>query len=471
MTRRLLLFLLLSADCFSQSSLILQNPTDAPINPNPWLEAEDPSRTKSERQAHPPNAPLPQMPATPSPMRISVSDAETLALRNNPQITQMHLLALASHQATRVARSSLWPTAAVDLTGVDSAENSRISAGGLNNPIIYERAATGATVNQLITDFGHTTNLIASARLNEQSQKQNAVATEEQVRLAVDQAFYGMLQARAVLKVAQETVNARQSLSDRVTALAKSKLKSELDVSFANVNLAQARLLLLDAQNNEQSAMASFSAILGYSSMQAFDLVENSQPVASPPSNIDALITDALARRPELIALNYKYLSQEKQYAADRDQLLPTISALGAVGVAPVRNDHLSNWYGAVGVNVEVPIFNGFRFSAQAHESELQAQAIQQQYADLRNRVVRDVRTAWLSANTAFSRLDVSHQLLSQANQALDLAQTRYNLGLGSIVELSQAQLQQTQAQIEDAQAGYDYRLALAVLRYQVAER
>ena len=88
---------------------------------------------------------------------------------------------------------------------------------------------------------------MASARLREQAENQNALATKEQVLLAVDQAFYDVLQARAFLKVAQETVNARQSLSDQVTALANSKLKSELDASFANVNLAQAKLLLLDA--------------------------------------------------------------------------------------------------------------------------------------------------------------------------------------------------------------------------------
>jgi len=85
----------------------------------------------------------------------------------------------------------------------------------------------------------------------------------------------------------------------------------------------------------------------------------------------------------------------------------------------------------------------------------------------VRNRISRDVRTAWLAANTAFDRVTVSEQLLAQANQALDLAQTRYKLGLSSIVELSQAQLQQTQAEIGNAQAGYEYRLALSVLRYQ----
>ena len=94
-------------------------------------------------------------------------------------------------------------------------------------------------------------------------------------------------------------------------------------------------------------------------------------------------------------------------------------------------------------------------------------QATQDRLRDLQNRISRDVRTSWLNANTAYQRVSVTQQLLDQASLALDLAQTRYQMGLSSIVELSQAQLQQTQAQISSAQAGYDYRLALAVLRYQ----
>jgi outer membrane protein len=93
----------------------------------------------------------------------------------------------------------------------------------------------------------------------------------------------------------------------------------------------------------------------------------------------------------------------------------------------------------------------------------------QNRLLDLRNRISRDVRTSWLNANTAYSRLTVTQQLLDQANLGLNLAQTRYQLGLGSIVELSQAQLQQTQAEISKVQAGYEYRLALAALSYQTA--
>src|ERR1039458_1937735 len=218
---------------------------------------------------------------------LSLKQAEALALKNNPQISVARLTALASQQVTREVRSSLWPTATGDLTGVDSRANSRITAGGLNNPIIYERAAAGVTVSQLITDFGRTTNLTASADYAAKAENQNALATKEQILLAVDQAFYGALQAHAVLAVAQQTVSARQTVSDQVEALFKSKLRSQLDLSFANVNLAQAKLLVLDAENNENAALASLSAVLGYSTLQSFQLIEDSTPNAPPPGNVD----------------------------------------------------------------------------------------------------------------------------------------------------------------------------------------
>jgi outer membrane protein len=455
------ILLLLCVSCAGQATNILQNPSDAPVDANPWREAEF-AVTARHRQA-----PIPAAPQSNSAVRLSVKDAEVLALKNNPQITSARLNALAAHQVAREARSNLWPTARLDLTGVDAHTDSRISAGALNNPIIYERAAYGATVSQLITDFGRTTNLAASAQYREKAENQNALATREQVLLAVDQAFYGVLQARAVRRVADETVKSRQLLTDQVSALAKSKLKSDLDLSFANVNLAQAKLLLLDAQNNEKSAGAVLTALLALPPNSTFDLAEAEPSFTSPPASADGLVAEALAQRPEVLALEYATAAAQKQHLADRDLLYPTISALGAVGQAPIRNDHLSSWYGAVGVNVQIPIFNGFLYPAKAQESNLRAQAEEQNLFDLRNRITRDVETAWLNANTAYSRLSVTQQLLEEANLALDLAQTRYNLGLGSIVELSQAQLQQTQAEISNAEAGYDYRVAESALRYQ----
>jgi outer membrane protein len=399
--------------------------------------------------------------------RVSLKDAQAIALRQNPQILVGRLIALASHQATRETRSNLWPTVTADLTAVDSQPGSRITAGALNNPIIYQRAAAGATARQLITDFGRTTNLVASADLSAKAEDQNAIATREQILLAVERAFYGALQAHAVLTVARQTVNARQDVADQVGTLFQNKLKSELDYTFANVNLAQAKLLLLDAQNNENAAFATLSAVLGYSTAQDFELVEDYTPLVPPSANIDALISDAFASRPEIRSLDYQFQSAQKFQKAERDLFLPSINALAAVGDTPVRVPALSSWYWAAGINLEIPVFNGFRYSARSKEAALRESATQQRLLDLKNTISRDVRTTWLSANTAYQRLSVTQQLLNQANLSLDLAETRYKLGLGSIVELSQAQLQQTQGQISYAEAGYDYRLALAMLQYQ----
>src|SRR6185369_11664889 len=108
------------------------------------------------------------------------------------------------------------------------------------------------------------------------------------------------------LKVAEQTVSSRQLVTDQVSALANSKLKSDLDLSFANVNLSQAKLLQLDADNNAQAAMASLSSVLGYPRLQDISLVEEREFLAPPSADADELIVEALNRRPELLALGYQ---------------------------------------------------------------------------------------------------------------------------------------------------------------------
>ena len=120
---------------------------------------------------------------------------------------------------------------------------------------------------------------------------------QQDVLLAVNRAYYGVLRAEAVLKVAEETVKARQILTDQVTTLEKNKLKSMLDVSFAEVNLAQARLLLVQAQNDQKAADAELATALGLANPQPFDLAEEPMP-AAPPADPTDLIAQALQNRP-----------------------------------------------------------------------------------------------------------------------------------------------------------------------------
>jgi outer membrane protein len=117
-------------------------------------------------------------------------------------------------------------------------------------------------------------------------------------------------------------------------------------------------------------------------------------------------------------------------------------------------------------VNLQIPILNGGLFKARREEAHFRALEADQRLRDEAEVISRDVRTAWASATTAYQRLDVTAQLLRQAALALDLAQGRYNLGLSSIVELTQAQLNVTEAEIENMSAKYDYQSQYASLQY-----
>lgn len=405
--------------------------------------------------------------AQPQTMQLTLAEAQRLAIQNNPQFGSAKLNAAAAHQVPNEFRANLAPTVTGLATGVGADSGSRLAAGALNNPVVYSRVAAGLAVSQLITDFGRTRNLVGSAALHAQAQDQQTETTRADILLEVSRAYFGLQRAEQVLKVAQKTVDARQLVSDQVTALEASKLKSMLDVSFANVNLADAKLLLVQAQSDIKSAAAELATAMGLPGQTAFVLSEEQTPPLLPDS-ADPLIQAALQSRPELKDLRLELSSAERFAKAEHALNYPTVAAAGAVGVVPAGEQAVPGRYGAAGVNLTIPIFNGGLFKARQSEAELKAQAAQQNVRDLENRVTRDVRVAYLNARTAFERVGLTNQLLSQAQLALDLAQSRYNLGLSSIVELSQAQLNVTSAEIGAASSIYDYQAQRVAVDYQV---
>jgi outer membrane protein len=408
-----------------------------------------------------------QTPPPAAAQSLTLQDAEKIAIQNHPQIQAASYLATAAKAQVTEARSDYYPHAYGSVTGVKAENNSRVAAGALNNPIIFSRFADGVTVQQLVTDFGRTHELVKSSELHAKAQEENVTTTRADVLLQVDAAYYGVLKAQAVLEVAQETVQDRQLVSDQITELEKNKLKSGLDVSFANVDLAQAQLLLVQAQNDLQASFAELSAALGYSDQRTFQLAEQPLPPA-PPADLPTLITQAMQNRPELVSRRLDVNSAQSYATAERDLWFPTLSAVGTAGLTPYRQDTLASRYAAAGFNVNIPIFNGRQFNALHAEANAEANAQQQYLRDLQDAIVRDVRKAWLNANSGYQRLALTDQLLNQANQALNLAQARYKLGLSSIIELSQSQLNETQAEIAQASAKYDYAAQLSALNYQI---
>lgn len=193
----------------------------------------------------------------------------------------------------------------------------------------------------------------------------------------------------------------------------------------------------------------------------------------SPPLKVEDLVQQALSAPLELASLQLNRDAAYKFERAERDLALPTASFIGVGGYMPyIAQLTLPRVtppeYEGVAVNVEIPILNGGLFKARREEARYRAMESDQRLRDEAEAIVRDVRTAWASASTAYQRLDVTAELMRQASLAKDLAQGRYDLGLSTIVELTQALLNVTSADIQNMNAKYDYQAQFATLQYTI---
>jgi outer membrane protein len=423
-------------------------------------------------QAIPPpqmTPPLAPVPSANGPV-LSLPGARAMALKNHPQVLAAQANYLRSGQLVTEARSAYYPAVNAVATAAQANVNSRLGAGVINDPRLFNHVGAGATLSQLITDTGRTRNLIAQARLDEQASQKTYQATQYDVTLGVDQAYYEVLLAQGLIRVAQQTVATRQTVVDQVSELTKNQLKSQIDLSFAEVNLSDAQLMLIRAEDRLSTAYANLGQALGTNQSEHYQLQPQNTPPA-PVDGVDNLIAQAYQNRPELASLRLEREAAQKFVAAESDLKRPILNLTAVGGTLPYieagnANPDITKGYEAAALNLQIPIFNGHLFTARRRAAEYGLQAANQHVRDLQDRIARDVRASWEHARTAYQAIAPAEQLLKQANLALDLAQGRYNLGLASIVELTQAQLGQTQAQVENLTARYDYQEAYSALQY-----
>ena len=294
-----------------------------------------------------------------APTRLTMDEAKAEALRNHPAYAAAQLKTLLAKEALKETQAAYLPTATGFATAVDTGwDNTRILAGGLNNPSVYDRVAEGVSVSQLVTDFGRTRNLSSGAKSQVKAAAQGAEASREQVLLNVEANYLATLQAQAVLDVAKQTLDSRKLLVEQVTALARNQLKSELDVSFAEVSLEQAELLIQKSQGDVDGAMASLSAALGRKDTGAF-ILDDDHRQAGPPPDLSSLVSTALRQRPDLLDIQYQRDAAQSLAYAEKDANYPTLSAVGVLGNSFAEDVHLPDKYAAAGVQLSVPIFEG----------------------------------------------------------------------------------------------------------------
>jgi len=400
-----------------------------------------------------------------TPRMLTLAEAESLALRNHPRVAAARLRAEAAQETAKQTKAALSPILSSDFTASVADHGSRLGAGLINASSLFSRTAGGLNITQTLFDFGRTSTLTAAAQYRSSAERESANFIRADVILRVREAYFRALLAQSQLKVNQETVEARRLTVKQISALTASNLRSTLDLSFAELNLAEAELLLDRARNDSRSSFVQLAATLGDSTGQEYQLQD--EPVLTLlDRNADVVIQQALQARPDLIALRLQEQSAKSFAESERRQGLPILTARAVGGFYGPHDPRLEPRYAGAGINLNIPIWNGRLFSSRQQEAELRAQVVHQEARDLELRIARDIRTAFIDAENAFARLALTGKVLAQAQRTLKLAQTRYDLGLSSIVELSQAQLSRTSAEVVTGRARYEYLLSRAVLDF-----
>lgn len=397
---------------------------------------------------------------------LTLGQAEATALANQPRMMAAQLRARASAQRVREARSGFQPTVVFNATGVQVADaGTSTAAGNITTSSVSDRFAYGGNLAQLVTDFGRTSALVASARNAAQAQSDLATLTRAQVRLNVRVAFYQVLGAEAVLRAALAAQANRQLISRQLSALAQDQLRSTLDVNFADVLESEAELAVVRARGSVAQQRAHLATAMGLSAPITGSLQNVTVSQALPPTP-DELLRQAQSDRADLSAAHAEQHSAHQFAQAEKRLSYPTLNVLAAAGQVPYHDHTLHDNYAAAGFNLSIPVFNGGLFAARRTEADLEERARTSDVQQLQLEVSEQVRDAWYQADEAYQSLDVTTRLVAQSKEALRLAQDRYDAGLGSIVELNEAQLNETSAEITAADATYTYLTRRAQLDF-----
>jgi outer membrane protein len=398
---------------------------------------------------------------------MTLEQVENAAVANQPRLLAAQLRARASAEKIRQARSGLFPTVQFNATGALAVDTgTATAAGNITTSSISDRFAYGGSLAQLVTDFGRTSALIGSTRDMFAAQNDLATLTRAQVRLNVREAYFQILGAEAILRAAKAAQVNRQLVTRQLSALAQSELRSTLDVNFAKVLESEADLAVVRAESSVAQGRARLATAIGTSQPVSAALADISPGAEAFPRSPDDLQHQAFSQRADLGAAQSEEKASKEFALSEKRLSYPTLNVLGAAGQLPYHDHTLHDSYAAAGFNLNIPVFNGNLFAARRAEAELESQARSRDTEDLRLHVNEQVRNAWYRADEAFRSLDVTARLVAQSKEALRLAQDRYQAGLGSIVELNEAQLNETSAEISAADADYTYLALRAELDF-----
>ncbi len=405
---------------------------------------------------------------------LSLKECEKIALGHQPSLTVAQQNVAAALSRETQARAPYFPQVTAS-TGYSESANE----GGAFGAGVTKSYTTTLQLNQTLYDFGRTGNSLDAARWNTRSSDRDRERTTQEVILNVKQAYYALLAFKYVVEVTQKQVAQTESHLTQAQAFFNAGSKPRFDVTRAEVDVNNARLSLISANNNVRIKTIALNNAMGIDPGTPTEIENILPPVPEIPS-LPKAQEDSLKNRPELMKADADIEAAKARVRSEEANYYPTLSANGAynwatgsqdLGTLPIipgvsgrqlTGDIGNSWNAAIVLSI--PLFQGGVTRGRVSEARANQIALEAQRNAAVQSVLLDVNQSYADLESAKARIDAMESARQKARESLELAQGRYEAGIGPSIEVTDAQLAASQAELDYIQAKYDYQLAVARL-------
>ncbi len=401
-------------------------------------------------------------PATPE--ELTITHAVEIALAENPALHAALAQAEAAQARVRMAKGAYYPQVRIDAIGKLGLSGATNGLGliGLPASPFYRNLSQAGNVSQALFDFGRTKHAMGAARAEAEAARQNLIAVRIEVAQSAQEAFLKVLRAQQLLKVREQALRERQATLRKVDDYFQVGLRSKLDLDLARVSLSTAELDLTQARDDERVAWTELFAALGRPEGDHCNLVEPTAQLL-PPAELADETKQALAKRPDLKALEAEIQSQEERLEYARSLRRPILNGVLSGGYARFATLTTARLL-VGGLGLIAPIYTGGQLEGQVKEQEYELETLRARRSSLLLQIHTEISRAHWDLLKALESAKVNDQTSVYTEEALRLARTRYQNQLASFVDLLTAQTAAEGARAAYAQSLYDYQIAKARL-------
>lgn len=389
---------------------------------------------------------------------LTLAQCIKIALQVHPDVVGAQKKVEAQESRVGQASSQNYPTLSASTNYARSSP-----AGGS----VHSNYSSDVSLSQLVTDFGQRETQI-------DIQKENVTVTEFQandrqrnIAYGVSEAYYGVLAAKRNVAVAEQTVEQFEEHLRQAQGFYEAGTAPRFDVTKAQVDLSTARLDLIKARSSLEIAWKTLNNAMGFMDAPSYDIADDMDFKVYEITKEEAL-ERAMANRPDLKAQEHTAVSAQKSLRLAAKGQSPTLSAYAAYNFEG-RDFPLDEGWN-YGLSLSVPVFDGHLVEYKTKEAAANLEEVNLTTESMKNDIILEVEQGYLSLIESEERVGVSELTVKQAEENLELALGRYEAGVGSPIEVTDATVALNDARRNYIQALYDYRMASMVLKSAMGE-